>query len=81
MKHCAPYSKHSSLCEVILKIGGNVKGNSLVTKWGRGGGSYTHVRLWLDIDMLGLSLCLLDEMMLHIVVADNVALCTALTGN
>ena len=45
------------------------------------GESCTHVRLWLDTDMSGLSLCLLDEMMLHIVVADNVALCTALTGN
>ena len=44
-------------------------------------GSCTHVRLWLDTALSGMSLCPLDEMMLHIVDADNVALCTALTGN
>ena len=40
--------------------------------------SCTHVRLWLDTDMPGMSLCPLDEVMLCIVDVDNVALCTAL---
>ena len=35
----------------------------------------------IDTALSGMSLCPLDEMMLHIVDADNVALCTALTGN